>query len=192
MKIKTAEFIKGITGTNEILEDGKKQVAFVGRSNVGKSSLINSLVGVKDLARSSSTPGRTQEINFFLINNRTYFVDLPGYGFAKTSKRKREKIRKMIIWYLTYSGVKPHRVILIIDARVGIKEFDIEMLSLLQEENIKTIVVANKMDKVKKSVEHKIIEKIKDQLSDNAKFLPYSAKTFLNKDRLIEFIFSNF
>ncbi len=192
MKIKTAEFIKGIMGTNEILEDGKKQVAFVGRSNVGKSSLINSLVGVKDLARSSSTPGRTQEINFFLINNRTYFVDLPGYGFAKTSKRKREKIRKMIIWYLTYSGVKPHRVILIIDARVGIKEFDIEMLSLLQEENIKTIVVANKMDKVKKSVEHKIIEKIKDQLSDNAKFLPYSAKTFLNKDRLIEFIFSNF
>lgn len=192
MKIKIAEFIKGITGTNKILEDGKRQVAFVGRSNVGKSSLINSLVGIKDLARSSSTPGRTQEINFFLVNNREYFVDLPGYGFAKTSKKKREKIRKMIIWYLTYAGVKPSKVILIIDAKVGIKEFDIEMLSLLQEENIKTIVVANKMDKVKKSVEHKIIKKIKDSLNDNVKFLPYSAKTFLNKGRLIQLIFSNF
>jgi len=187
-EIKTAEFVKGIVGTDKILEDGKKQIAFVGRSNVGKSSLINSLTKIKDLAKSSSTPGRTQEINFFLIDNKFYFVDLPGYGFAKVSKKQREKIRKMIVWYLSYSGVKPVKVILILDAKVGIKDFDLDMLDLLKEENIETIVVANKIDKVKKSVEHKVVEKIKRQLDDEAKFLIYSAKTSLNREKLLNAI----
>ncbi|HFC36125.1 MAG TPA: ribosome biogenesis GTP-binding protein YsxC, partial [Candidatus Moranbacteria bacterium] len=120
MQIKTAKFVKGIIGTDEILRDGKQQIAFVGRSNVGKSSVINSLVGIKKLAKSSATPGRTQEINFFLINDKVYFVDLPGYGFAKISKKQREKIRKMIIWYLSYAETKPCKVVLIIDAKVGI------------------------------------------------------------------------
>jgi GTP-binding protein len=91
--VKSAEFTRGIVGTNEILLGEKPQVAFVGRSNVGKSTLINSLVGKKDLARSSSNPGRTQEINFFLVNENIYFVDLPGYGFAKISKKRRETQR---------------------------------------------------------------------------------------------------
>ncbi len=189
MKITTAEFIKGITGTDKILEDSKPQVAFVGRSNVGKSSLINSLVGNKKLAKSSSTPGRTQEINFFLINNRKYFVDLPGYGFAKTSKKKREKIRKMIIWYLTYSGVKPKKVVLIVDAKTGIKEFDLQMFEMLKDEKIDTVVVLNKIDKVKKNKTQKILDETKKILGENAEVLFYSAKTFFNKDKLTEIIF---
>ncbi len=185
MQIKTAKFVKGIIGTDEILRDGKRQIAFVGRSNVGKSSVINSLVGIKKLAKSSATPGRTQEINFFLINDKVYFVDLPGYGFAKISKKQREKIRKMIIWYLSYAETKPCKVVLIIDAKVGIKEFDLDMLDLLKKENIATVVVANKMDKVKNKDSYKIIGKIENDLDEKVTVISYSAKTNQNKDRLL-------
>ena len=88
MKIKSAIFIRGVRGNDDILDDGMPQVAFIGRSNAGKSSLINTLTEVKDLARTSSTPGRTQELNLFLVNRTHYFIDLPGYGFAKTDKKK--------------------------------------------------------------------------------------------------------
>ncbi len=188
MQIKTAKFIKGIVGTDEILRDGKRQIAFVGRSNVGKSSVINSLVGIKKMAKSSATPGRTQEINFFLINDNIYFVDLPGYGFARISKKQREKIRKMIIWYLSYAETKPCKVVLIIDAKVGIKEFDLDMLDLLKEENIATIVVANKIDKVKNKNRNKVIENIKNDLDENVVIVSYSAKTNQNKDRLLNLL----
>jgi len=94
MEIKSAEFIKGILGTNELLEDERLQVAFIGRSNVGKSSVINSLVNRKDLVKSGSKPGKTRQINFFLINGKVYFVDLPGYGFLKASLKEKEKLGK--------------------------------------------------------------------------------------------------
>jgi GTP-binding protein len=191
MNIKTAEFARGITGTNEILLDRKPQVAFVGRSNVGKSSLINSLVNNKKLARSSSTPGRTQEINFFLINEDFYFVDLPGYGFAKMSKKRREKMRKMIIWYLSYAESKPKKVILIVDAKVGLKDFDIEMANLLKEENIEFLIVANKIDKLKKNMIDKKVNEIKNQVGDNnISIVTFSSKTLKNKDKIIEKIFN--
>jgi len=193
MNIKTAEFARGITGTNEILLDNIPQVAFVGRSNVGKSSLINSLVNNKNLARSSSTPGRTQEINFFLINNKFYFVDLPGYGFAKMSKKRREKMRKMIIWYLSYAESKPKKVILIVDAKVGIKDFDIEMISLLRAENIDFFVIANKIDKVKKNKINKVVDEIKRRIGgNNIPIISFSSKTLQNKDKIIEQIFIDF
>ena len=184
-KIKTAEFSRGITGTNEILTDDRPQIAFVGRSNVGKSSLINSLVGNKKLARSSSTPGKTQEINFFLINNSIYFVDLPGYGFAKISKKRRDKLRKMIIWYLTYGEVRPKKVVLIIDAKVGIKDFDLEMIDLLQTEQIDFIVVANKIDKIKKNYLARVEKEIQEKIGTQEMMI-YSSKTFLNKAKLTE------
>jgi len=190
MNVKTAEFVKGIVGTDEILKNGIPQIAFVGRSNVGKSSVLNSLVGNKKLAKSSSTPGRTQEINFFLINGKKYFVDLPGYGFARISKKQREKIRKMIIWYLSYAESKPQKVILIIDIKAGIKEFDLDMLDLLYEEKIETVVVANKADKIKNKDKHKVIQKMENILRDkNITPITYSAKTSFNKERLLEIIF---
>ena len=95
-----AVFVKGIVGPDESLDDGKPQIAFIGRSNVGKSSVINSLTRTKGLARTSSLPGRTREIILFLINKSVYFVDLPGYGFATGSKAEQEKIQLLIYWYL--------------------------------------------------------------------------------------------
>lgn len=141
------EFIRGITGTNSILEDSKKQIVFVGRSNVGKSSVINALVGEK-IARSSSTPGKTRELNFFLVNKKKYFVDLPGYGYARISEKHREKIRKHILWYLFESEAPIEKVVLIIDAQVGLRPFDEEVLETLSERFIEGVIVANKSDKL--------------------------------------------
>ena len=149
MNIISAKFIKGIIGTNDILYDGRFQVAFLGRSNVGKSTLINCLTNKKNLARSSMSPGKTIRMDFFLINNRFYFVDFPGYGYAKRSLDKREKLAKMMIWYLLDSGVKDRLVVLIIDAKVGVTSDDANMLRVLRDNKIDHLIVANKVDKLK-------------------------------------------
>ncbi|NQV00937.1 MAG: YihA family ribosome biogenesis GTP-binding protein [Parcubacteria group bacterium] len=190
INIKSAEFIKGIIGTDKILEDTKAQIAFVGRSNVGKSSVINSLVNRKNLVKSSSKPGRTRQINFFLINERVYFVDLPGYGFMKIDMEKKEKIRKLMIWYLSYSEVKLKKAVLIIDAKVGPTEFDMEMLDLLKKSQHKVIIIANKTDKLKKKQVNRQLEMIQKKISDNNVIL-YSAKTKQGRDELLNRIFEN-
>lgn len=184
MEIKTAEFIKGITGTNKILEDLRPQVAFVGRSNVGKSSVINSLVKRKNLVKSSSKPGKTRQINFFLINKEIYFVDLPGYGFIKIPSKQKEKIKKMILWYLFYSKTKFKKVVLIIDALVGPSKFDKEMLSLLNQNKHPIILVANKIDKLKKN---KWISQLKmlQEETGHKEIIPYSAKTKEGRNELL-------
>ena len=135
MKINSAKFVKGIIGSDDILTDGLPQVAFVGRSNVGKSSVINSLAGVEGLVKTGKKPGKTTEINFFLINRQFYFVDLPGYGYAKLSPAEREKTRKRMLWYLTESEARP-LVVLILDIKAGLTEFDGQMLELVEEEKL--------------------------------------------------------
>src|SRR3989344_2028498 len=100
MKITSAKFVKGVVGDDAILAGSLPVVAFIGRSNVGKSSLINSLVNQKALARSSSTPGRTREINVYLVNNSLYLADLPGYGFTRVSQVAQDDLRDLIYWYL--------------------------------------------------------------------------------------------
>jgi GTP-binding protein len=151
MQITSASFIKGIVGSDPILHDSLFQIAFVGRSNVGKSSLINLLTNTKKLAISSSTPGRTLQINFFLIDEKKFFVDLPGYGYSIISAKQAEKMRRMILWYLGSDETKPKKVVLIIDAKVGPTKFDLEMLGFLREHQHTILVVANKIDKVKPS-----------------------------------------
>ncbi|MDH4330887.1 MAG: ribosome biogenesis GTP-binding protein YihA/YsxC [Candidatus Moranbacteria bacterium] len=188
-EIKTVEFVRGIVGTNDILEDPTPQIAFVGRSNVGKSSLINSLVGRNDLARSSSKPGKTTEINFFLVNDAYYFVDLPGYGFAKISQKQREKLRKLIIWYLGYGEVKPKKVVLIIDANVGLKPFDLEMIDLLKKEGHDFLIVANKVDKIKSSKLEKQKREILSQVGQDFELVFYSSKTGKGKNDVLKGIF---
>ena len=148
MNITSAKFIKGIIGTDDLLYDGKFQVAFMGRSNVGKSSLINSLTGKDKLARSSSSPGKTIRMDFFLINNAYYFVDFPGYGYAKRSREERDSLEKMMLWYLLFSEVKNRLVILVTDAKVGITAFDQELSKRLSETNTNYLIVANKIDKL--------------------------------------------
>jgi len=191
MEIKTAEFVKSIIGTNEILEDGKPQIAFVGRSNVGKSSVINSLVKRNNLVKSGSRPGKTQQINFFLINEEVYFVDLPGYGFVKMPLKRKEKIRRMILWYLFRSEVKFKKVVLIIDALVGPSEFDKEMLGLLNKSEHPIILVANKIDKLKKN---KLISQLKilQKETGHNEIIPYSAKTKEGRNELLAKIFRGY
>jgi len=174
MNIISARFIKGIIGTNDILYDGKFQVAFLGRSNVGKSTLINSLTNKKNLARSSMSPGKTIRMDFFLINNQFYFVDFPGYGYAKHSRDKREKLAKMMLWYLLESKVYNRLVVLIVDAKVGITPDDTDMLRIIRENNIDYIIVANKVDKLKMG-QYK-----------NSDAIPHSSKKKSTSDNLME------
>jgi len=148
MKITSATFVKGIIGTDDIIHDGIPQIAFVGRSNVGKSSVINSLTGQKELVKVGKRPGKTTEINFFLINHTYYFVDLPGYGYAQLTPAEREKIRKHMLWYIMDSGARPRWVVLVVDVRAGFTDFDLDMVGLLREYAHPFVVIANKTDKL--------------------------------------------
>lgn len=191
MSIKTAEFVKGVViGDDRILEESKLQVAFIGRSNVGKSSVINSLVGRKNLVKSSGTPGKTREINFFLINEKIYLVDLPGYGYAKASFSQREKIRQLILWYLASVKIKNRMIVLIIDAKVGPTKLDLEMIDILNRHDHKFIIVANKADKLKKSEKSKKMKEISVGVG-NKEIIFYSAKNGEGKGELSNKLFGN-
>ena len=175
MNIESATFVKGIIGSDEILVNGKFQVAFLGRSNVGKSTLINSLTRKENLARSSLSPGKTIRMDFFLINDSFYFVDFPGYGYAKQSSQKREKLTKMILWYLMYSEIKNRLVILVIDAKVGLTPYDADMLKTFHEHNINYIIVANKMDNLRMGQKEKQMMNLQQEYP-NSEVIPYSSK----------------
>ena len=148
MKINSAKFIKGIKGTDPILSDGLPQIAFIGRSNVGKSSIINSLLHNSSLVKVSKRPGKTTEINFFKVNNKIYFVDLPGYGYASVSPVEKEKLKKLILWYIMGSGVRPRKIVLILDVKAGFTPFDEEMVRVLREYEHEYLIIANKIDKL--------------------------------------------
>jgi GTP-binding protein len=187
MDITSAEFIKGIRGTDAITKEPKPQIAFIGRSNVGKSSLINSLTKRKGLVRSSSTPGKTTEINYFLINNSHYFVDLPGYGYAKRPEKNADQIRKMILWFLFDEEFTDLKVVLIIDAEVGVTKFDNEMLEYLLKYKIPCIIVANKIDKIKNAQMYRKMKELQTQVGE-MKVIPYSAKTDTGRLELLNTI----
>lgn len=175
MKITSADFVKGLVGPDESLLDDRPQIAFVGRSNVGKSSVINSLTHKKDLARTSSFPGRTQEINLFLINKSFYLVDLPGYGYAKASREKQEQLQRLIYWYLIESDYEQQKIILILDAKVGLTANDLEMLGELEERGKNVIIVLNKIDKLKKLAGEARVKEVKEAVGDHM-VIPYSSK----------------
>ena len=150
MKIVSAEYLRTAKFPKDYPQSGKPEVAFLGRSNVGKSSLINSLLHRKPLARTSSTPGRTRALNFFLINQRFLFVDPPGYGYAKVSRMEKKDWGTMV---RTYFSDHPDRIVavLILDARHEPTKLDIEMRDWLEFYGIPYLVVATKIDKVKKN-----------------------------------------
>jgi GTP-binding protein len=188
MKIISKKFIKGIVSDDEILGNNIPQIAFIGRSNVGKSSLINSLTN-SSIARTSSFPGRTQEINIFLINNSFYFVDLPGYGFTLTSGLGQENIGELIDSYFFNSAYKQKKVVFIIDANVGITGTDISMLRELEEHDKDFIVVANKIDKLSQKEYHKKMTDIKNIVGDHP-IVPFSTKKKIGIKILLNEIFS--
>ncbi len=173
--IKSAIFLKSVVDDKGLPDDTLPQIAFIGRSNVGKSSVINSITGEKNLARSSSAPGFTKEINFFLINNKYYFVDLPGYGYAKGSFADKELLRNRILWYFGNRNISQHKVVLIIDAKVGPTADDQDMLLYLTEQKKDVIIVANKIDKLKANDVKKSIAKIQSIVGPHT-IVPFSAE----------------
>ena len=184
MEIKSVQFIKGVVGPDPTLEDGTPQVAFIGRSNAGKSSVINTLVNNKGAARVSSFPGRTQELNLFLINESLYFVDLPGYGYAKAPWAVRNQLEKRIYWYLFESQYVQKKVIMIVDANVGLKEADKDMLYSLDEHDKDVVIIANKIDKIKSSMRKKQLQSIKDEIGSHM-LIPYSAEKKIGVQELL-------
>jgi len=189
VQITSAKFIKGIKGTDAILDGEFPQVAFIGRSNVGKSSVINSLTNQKNLAITSSFPGRTKEINLFLINEAFYLLDLPGYGFAQASRKVRDHLFKLIDWYLFKAPYQQKKVVIIIDANVGPTEADLEMLHTFENFQKDIVVVANKIDKIKKSKYAARLKEI-DALVGEHKIVPYSSHEKVGISELINEIFN--
>lgn len=188
MNIRSAKFIKGVVREDDLLEDGKPQIAFIGRSNVGKSSIINAIVKQKDLAKTSSFPGRTQEINLFLINNSFYLVDLPGYGYARLSREGQIRVQRLIYWYLLDSPYKQKKVILIIDANVGLTDNDLKMLYSLEEQEKNIVIVANKVDKLKHGEYNRQMQKIQNAVGKH-KIITFSAEKRTGVKELIAELF---
>ena len=144
----SCEFVAGVATLDWMLEMSLPEVAFAGRSNVGKSSLINALTGQNALARTSHTPGRTQQLNFFNLSSALYIVDLPGYGYAKASKTRVQEWNEVIRSYLRGRQTL-QRVCVLIDSRHGAKDSDIEIMKLLDEAAVTYIIVLTKVDKIK-------------------------------------------
>jgi len=184
MKITSTKFIKGVVGPDPILENGTPQIAFIGRSNAGKSSLLNSLTGVKKLAVTSKTPGRTREINVFLINDSHYFLDLPGYGYARAGAQMLEKLSELIFWYLLDVDYD-QKIVLLIDSVVGPTANDLEVLRELEKAGRDIVIVLNKVDKIKKSQYRNQMKKLGDQLQGH-KLFPYSSQTKVGMVELAE------
>ena len=164
MEIKQAEYFKGAVEYDQMPEEGLCEFLFCGRSNVGKSSFINMLTNRKSLARTSSTPGKTQIINFFLINNSFFFVDVPGYGYAKVSKEKKKTFGPMIDTYLK-KRESLKMVFLLVDFRHKPSEDDVLMYEYLKYYNKPVTVIATKADKVKNKDRKSSIESIKETLN---------------------------
>ena len=182
MKILSAEFTKSAFNESHWTNDGLPEIAFLGRSNVGKSSLLNSLLKRKGLARTSNTPGRTQSINFFLINETFYFVDLPGYGYAKVSKTMRADWGKMAEEYLAERQELALSIHLV-DSRHKPTALDIDLHEWLVYHQKNHIVVATKADKLSNNNLKKNLEEIEKSLP-GSRILAYSSPTGKGKDEL--------
>lgn len=182
MKIIAAEFVKSAFERRHWTIDGRPEIAFLGRSNVGKSSLINSLLLRKGLARTSNTPGRTQSINFFLINESFYFTDLPGYGYARVSKAMRSDWGKMAEEYLSDRD-ELALCIQLVDARHKPTPLDIQLNEWLVFNNKPHLIVATKADKISKNELQRSLAAARLSLP-GAKLLPFSAQTGSGREEI--------
>ncbi len=189
MLIKEAilETVCGIT--SKFPENSLPEIALAGKSNVGKSSLINNMVCRKALARTSSEPGKTQTINYYRINKSFYLVDLPGYGYAKVSAETREKWGKMIERYLNTSS-QLKAVIMLVDIRHAAGENDRIMYNWIVESGYEPVIVATKFDKLKKSEIAKAVKTVRSSLGlgENDVLIKFSAKTGAGREELSEYI----
>ena len=183
----TLETVCGITSV--LPKNDKMEIAFAGKSNVGKSSLINALVNRKSLARTSGQPGKTQTINFYNVNDSLYLVDLPGYGYAKVSRKAKEQWGKLIERYL-HSSKQLTAVFLLIDIRHEPSVNDKTMYEWILHNGYEPIIIATKLDKIKRSQVAKQVKQIRAGLDviEGTKILPFSAETKQGRDEIWEVI----
>ena len=181
------ETVCGVTSTLPV--NDKPEVAFAGKSNVGKSSLINALVNRKAYARTSATPGKTQTINFYNINDGLYLVDLPGYGYARVSEKEKEQWGKMIERYL-HGSAQLRAVFLLIDIRHEPSANDRLMYKWVVEQGYQPVIIATKLDKIKRSQVQKHVKMLKEGLSliPGTKVIPFSSTTKQGRDEIWELI----
>ncbi|WP_375264657.1 ribosome biogenesis GTP-binding protein YihA/YsxC [Planktotalea sp.] len=179
------EFVKGVVAMSGLPDADRMEVCFAGRSNVGKSTLINALTGHKALARASNTPGRTQEINFFTAGESHYLVDLPGYGYANAPLPVVEKWQRLLKQYL--SGRQTlRRAFVLIDARHGVKKVDHEIMSLLDSSAVTFQCVLTKADKVKLVDREKVLNQVRGELAKHPAAFPEMVLTSSEKGDGIE------
>jgi GTP-binding protein len=191
MEIKSATFVVSNEDVRKCPEDSRPEYAFIGRSNVGKSSLINMLTGRKGLAMTSSTPGKTQLINHFLINDQWYLVDLPGYGYAQRGKKGREKIRTIIESYVL-ERLQLTSLFLLIDCRIEPQIIDLEFMTWLGENGVPFAIVFTKTDKISASKLLENTECYKTQLLETWEELPpvffTSSERKKGRDEVLDYI----
>lgn len=189
MEIKKSEFTISAPRVSMCPKDNKLEYAFIGRSNVGKSSFINTLVERKNFAHTSSKPGKTQTLNFYLVNDTFYLVDVPGYGYANVSKEKQKKFGLMIEDYIKNRS-NLQRVFLLVDYRHKPTEDDILMYNYLKYYNLNITIVATKYDKIKKNGRIKQDKLIKSalKLGDDEMFIPFSTITKKGREDVLKII----
>lgn len=187
MEIKKAEFVISAVKKAQYPEDGRPEIAFVGRSNVGKSTLINTLTNRRKLVKVSSTPGKTRLINFFLINDNMYFVDLPGYGYAKVSKKEKENWGYIMEQYLVERD-QLKKIVLLVDSRHKPTSDDINMYNWIKHYNYEVLVVGTKLDKLKRNDINKNKKIIRDTLKmdKDDKILLISSLNKEGKEEVLE------
>ncbi len=190
LQIKTADFVIGAAAVRQFPNTSNHEVAFAGRSNVGKSSLLNTLTGRRKLAKVSATPGKTRQINFFLINQRFHFVDLPGYGYAKVSKTERDEWSRVIEAYLR-DREQLRLVVALSDIRHEPTALDHSMFEWLQAMGRNFVVVLTKYDKVSPVQAERRVAEVTELLSGSDHcigVIPFSSETRHNLDRLLAVI----
>ncbi len=193
MDIKKARFVMSNSDVSRCPAPDRPEYAFIGRSNVGKSSLINMLTNQNKLAKTSSRPGKTQLINHFLINDEWYLVDLPGYGYAKVSKSVKSKFQKYIVDYIK-KRENLYCLFVLIDSRLEPQKIDLEFITWLGENGVPFSLIFTKADKLKKNVLEENIEYYKSQLKQEWEELPFiivsSSQTGLGKEEILSYIHS--
>lgn len=176
MKINTAIYLRSILQESDLPEDQLPQYAFIGRSNVGKSSFLNAITGLKNLGRTGSRPGLTQKVNLFLVNKKIYFADLPGYGYAKASKTQQKVLSELIFWYLQHPDNQFRQIFLLIDSKVGPTPLDLEVIDFLDQGNLPFQIIASKIDQVKSSQRVKALKNIQISAAEHS-VIPFSSHT---------------
>lgn len=191
MIVKTAEFIISNTEVSKCPSDGLPEFAFIGRSNVGKSSLINMLTGKKNLAKTSGTPGKTRLINHFLINEKWYLVDLPGYGYAKSARSNRSKWEKFIAEFLSKRQTLQNTFVLL-DARLEPQKIDLEFMTWCGERQLPFSMVFTKIDKLSSSALQKNLARYKKEMLKYWEEMPpvftTSSESAFGKEPLLQYI----